>query len=506
MPAKTSPRKRICQGPIPPPFNNFGHQLLLDYKLLVDIVWQIVADIQLTLEKVPKSNSTAIALGIVATIVTAILILSVEPEAFWLALGAGFVGYLTGNSVDQYSRQKQLRKEVAYIRAQALEKLISGNWRLEYKPETEKNKELDHLVGNGTLEGDKNPVLIVLNEQHPFPGYGRLQAESLFVCRPQKNNSESISTSTTIGQIREAISEKIVETVSRYETKEVSFGNVIVIHGNSIAIDSPWLDQNKVPPLWLNKDKFEDVESIDKKASVRTYFATQVMFPQYMTTATFFIRAFMAGNAASCQIAVTTLGPLVFGIDYFNKRLLRSRMEMDGTIEKVTKKLTTKKLTTKDTTSSASLEQLRLVGLIGQAGDDFQSHVYEFDIKRLNISEKETEDYSKEFKEAIKESIRWPGFLLARQNLRELNSLTFTDDFFGKSEAIASVKTLYDQIARTLLDTLDTLGFDISAYRDKEGNYSINADKIDQLVLGERIQITHLKEVEKTEAEQPTPA
>ncbi len=156
-------------------------------------------------------------------------------------------------------------------------------------------------------------------------------------------------------------------------------------------------------------------------------------------------------------------------------------------------------------TSSLARGQLRLVRLISQAGNDFQSYLNVIEIKKLSVHEEESEEYSKEFKEAIKENIMWPGYVTAIQNLREANSLTFTDDFFGKTEAVASVKTLYDQIARALLDSLDTLGFDISAYRDREGNYSINAEKIDQLVLGERIQITQPKEAKKTEAEQPTP-
>ena len=54
---------------------------------------------------------------------------------------------------------------------------------------------------------------------------------------------------------------------------------------------------------------------------------------------------------------------------------------------------------------------------------------------------------------------------------------------------MASVRNLYDQVSRAVLDTLDTLGFDITDYRDSEGKYSINADKIDQLVVGEKIHI-----------------
>ncbi|MBP8047973.1 MAG: hypothetical protein KAY64_04450, partial [Anaerolineales bacterium] len=52
-----------------------------------------------------------------------------------------------------------------------------------------------------------------------------------------------------------------------------------------------------------------------------------------------------------------------------------------------------------------------------------------------------------------------------------------------------SIKTLYQQISRTILDTFDSMGFDITDYRDREGKYSINAEKIDRLIIGEEIKI-----------------
>ncbi|NEO85100.1 MAG: hypothetical protein F6J87_12750 [Spirulina sp. SIO3F2] len=65
--------------------------------------------------------------------------------------------------------------------------------------------------------------------------------------------------------------------------------------------------------------------------------------------------------------------------------------------------------------------------------------------------------------------------------------MTFTSDFFGRPESIASVSILYSLISKAVIDSLEDLGFDVSDYKDKEGNYTINAEKIDQLIVGETI-------------------
>ena len=93
----------------------------------------------------------------------------------------------------------------------------------------------------------------------------------------------------------------------------------------------------------------------------------------------------------------------------------------------------------------------------------------------------------------------WPGrymhAIYPNANWREANSVTFPSDFFGRPECLASIRVLYDQIARVILDDLDEEGFDISDYRNSQGVYSINADKIDQLIVGESIIIDNAKKV-----------
>jgi hypothetical protein len=98
-------------------------------------------------------------------------------------------------------------------------------------------------------------------------------------------------------------------------------------------------------------------------------------------------------------------------------------------------------------------------------------------------------NYQAEVSKLLKETVQWPGCFTRAGNWREQNSFTFTTDFFGRPEAIATVRSLYVQVSKAILDALESLGFDISDYRDKEGNYSINAEKIDHLVVGEKIYV-----------------
>ena len=44
------------------------------------------------------------------------------------------------------------------------------------------------------------------------------------------------------------------------------------------------------------------------------------------------------------------------------------------------------------------------------------------------------------------------------------------------------------------------IGFDVSEYRDAEGKYIINAEKIEQMVVGERVTCPHRREDGRQEA------
>jgi hypothetical protein len=302
-------------------------------------------------------------------------------------------------------------------------------------------------------------------------------------------------------EIRRRVFDNLTGKVSSLGIRETSMGEVVVVHGDSLLIDSVWLDRDKAPILWINKNELANARTVDPKASVRFYFATQILFPQYMTAATFFVRLFWAGNSASCQIAVTTLGPPAVDPNYFRERLLKHAREVkesDGKVAPITNGL--------NEDESEAIGSLMWVRSLSQQTRLFRSHYLDLDrIKKLEISSEKTaksKEYESEHRKIVEASAVWPGLYCKwYPNWRENNSYTFTTDFFGRSEAVASVRTLYDQISRSMLDTLDTLGFDISDYRDKDGKYSINAEKIEQLVVGETIQIDGSKKSRDSEAD-----
>lgn len=51
----------------------------------------------------------------------------------------------------------------------------------------------------------------------------------------------------------------------------------------------------------------------------------------------------------------------------------------------------------------------------------------------------------------------------------------------------AQLSLLYGQITRTALKAVEAGGFDISEYQDNNGRFLIQAGKIDQLVMGEQV-------------------
>jgi hypothetical protein len=80
----------------------------------------------------------------------------------------------------------------------------------------------------------------------------------------------------------------------------------------------------------------------------------------------------------------------------------------------------------------------------------------------------------------------WPGrYLFWRKNIRDLKSDPLGGDFFSYPELIGSITTTYKQVVDHILSELDEMGYDISHYKDKDGKLYINADRIEQLIIGE---------------------
>ncbi len=200
------------------------------------------------------------------------------------------------------------------------------------------------------------------------------------------------------------------------------------------------------------------------------------------TPATFFIRIYNAGNAASFQIAISTLGPIEGDFSYVMKRLAKYQSESSyqssetGTIQDAFKTpifdlLHLKSSNVNELPFKVQFDREKIKELKVYDSDSFKGH-----------------NYVSMYNEIVGSSAYWMGYKRYPNNLREINSLTFPSDFFGKPEAISTVSSLYEDISKCVLNSFEQLGYDISKYKNKDGMYSINADKIEQIVIGEKIE------------------
>jgi hypothetical protein len=426
---------------LPPPFSNFGHQVLFDYRMLVQMVWQVATEVREATQAMHALRGFMLV-GILCAGMIGIPVGYIADQG--AIVFASVLGVLLAIGFGRPFLNKRLRRRIAKVRARALEALILD----QLVPRDGMVQVPAGLAGNGELGTDRIPIVTVVHDSQPFSGYGRLRMDNLFVCRPKDGEAGRCS----MAQLDARAQERIMAKVRELHLPETTVGSVVVLHGESLSLTSPWLDSSQAPRLWLRRDDLPAVYDIDPMASVRVYLAIQIVFPQHMTAATFFVRLFQAGNGAAFQIAVTTLGPPRAGFEHLTRRLLENLVE--------------ERTGAAAGRSSTSLVPAAHDGLLDPA---FAGHV-------------------DEVLKSIAAFGRWPVHLQRRLgNWREATSLTFPDDFFGRPESIASVRTVYDQLGRALLDTLDENGFDISDYRDSEGRYAIHAEKIEQLVVGERI-------------------
>jgi hypothetical protein len=484
------PKRARMPKLLPPPFTNFGHQILFDYQMLVQMVWQVATAIATCMwEKRRAWNRrrravTAVTVGVavlgglymglvysVAAAIAGLLIV-----AFLYFIGARLFRDMA------FARYRwDLTSSIATIRAQALEalmqdKLVIGGDVPQVPSE---------LIGNGGLGGERVPVVTVVKDSQPFSGYGQLRTQKLFVCRPKDDEADRCSMVVLDERVRERITAKVREL----DLPETAFGPVVVVHGESLAMDSPWLDANKAPCLWLHRGYLPRVYQIDPRASVRVYFAIQIVFPQHMTAATFFVRLFSPGSGAAFQIAVTTMGPPRVGRDDLAMRLCKHEMERRGWVGRGIWHGGTP-------AEREGLSNLNKIGDSSESAPPFQNAVDEYSIAEIHAYGElmRGSQYSQRFDQLATLCTMWPGHLLGKSaNWREAHSLMFPADFFGRPELLASVRTVYDQLARAILDTLDENGLDISDYRDSEGRYAIHAETIEQLVVGERVHLDSSK-------------
>lgn len=475
--SKDFPRKAALPRFFPQPFNNFGHFYLFDHARFLQIIFQTVMEIKNmnTAARGIRWKSWVWAGGVFA--LTPIFSLMTSPGLVVLAIGAAFITHFIANAL--YS--KNLNKQIARHKAAVAEKLLRQEWK--------KNNQISiprRLIesfgqsGDGEIAGDLTPVLIMFNNEQPFPGFGSLQLDNKFICRPK---DEQIVREKQDAGLVSAVIEKLKTSFATKGINHVGFGKVVVINYDSISIDSPWLDKNKIPVLYQPIDQKDGFYELDESASARLYSVVEVLFPEYDSAACFFIRPFKAGNAAGCHIAITTLGPPVSGASYIRNRLVRFKVKEDaGAAKNFAQRR-------KDVGKNTTELELSVIG--AQYSDDFHGFLASHVVQALDpLEEKE---YSKErldktTKEILKFETFWPGkYYYFKYNIRERKSLTMGGDFFGYPELTGTISTIYDQLSRTILEAIEEQGFDISNYKDKDGKVSIKAESIDKLFIGEVI-------------------
>jgi len=470
----------------PFPFTTFGHQPRLDYRKLQYALWGVITQIRSITKNWARFSPLLTGAIFVATILIWVGIenntRAKEIEA--LVIAAIFLG---GSLAGKYFFGRSVLKKVANVRARALERLLQGKW--DESVPINNSKLIDatvKFVGSGNIDGSALPVVTIKSASQPFPGFGRLQSEESYLCRP---NTNSIAKPDVASELADNILIHVKTQLSASGIKNITFGKIVVIHASTLRLDSPWLDREKRPRLFVEQTRIETYKKEDSAASVREYFVIEVLFEEFMTTAYFFFRPFLAGNAAACHLAVCTLGPPVTTIDHLEKVLMQYKLSKSN---KNTPQLN------RDTLQNEKPEirDINLIRSILFDKKEFQSRldyksIKDNTIKNLyHLNYKQQNEFEKNYNGIVAENNFWPGMsIINSPNTREENSLTFTTDFFGRTESIASVKALYDQISRAILDAIKENGFDVSDYSDNEGNYTIKADKIDNLVVGEHIYI-----------------
>jgi hypothetical protein len=592
------PNRNKVPNLYPPVFNNFGHQSLFNYNLFFDIIWETINKIKSSV-LIEKNNSIrflikiAFVIDILLTIFCSCLGLNIIAIFQVIVYSTIFICGISINKIN-----KDAIKKIAKIRADTIDCLINSTWSSNPVIQNQIIK-----IGDGKIGGEKIPVIIVYNKQNSFPGYGKVQSENFFICRPKEKNSliwdstvfftdeikedffekvkkdethdlilqyinsklyenekykdlelhnenfiefinllilpdknfcsqiknlneiiknnsqikelyekldknkidiqrlnylllvelypQYISKSNscpTIDEIYKYVTDKITDKIKSIGINDLSIGNIIAIEAQSIQLDSNWLDYEKTPILWLNKSELKSVKSKDPRAHTRTYFVVQVLFPQYMTTATYFVRLFWASNSISCQISVATLGPPKIEKKHLLKRLLDHKTELkkNNYIQSLINNWTE----LISNTISRNYEEKKILNELKSISNQLNNSFISDPIKIRNIKRIKLENmikapsnyYNKKFKELISKCTAWPA--IYSEIWRDKKSNMFNTDFFGMPESIASVMTIYDQLSRTILDSFNFLGFDISDYHDKEGRYFINANKIENISVG----------------------
>lgn len=494
----------------PIPYNHLGHQVLLDYGSLASILWGAVHEIQEIYRGSPwRWLAPLLGLGLAMAGVCLGAGLWRQAADLGYVVVAVAAGVLFG-AVAYGTTRPRIARIAAGVRARHMRLLLQGSElpsAAAFKAARLAQRRLAEF-GDGKLGKDRCPVLVMTGDDQPFPAFGRHQARQLFVCRP---GDEKSPPRLSPEDLNTSVAEALLGMADNLGLSCVSSGSVIVVDGRTLRKDSRWLalgadgngshpmlppvlhqnaeednwGRDDMLPLYLPESRLPFVQSVDGRASVRVYTCIQAVAPEYLMCLTFFVRTFLAGKSAACEVNVSTLGPPAFNWDSVRDRLRVYEWELRG------RRADPYRLSPAPARITPLGARLRRIGLaLGDAPSPFQDSTDKPEVLHLEPFDEEANfDEKRQVDRIAGKSQLWPGSYTAMTNWREWYSLTFTSDFFGNTESRALLKTLYDRICRSALGHLKGLGFDISDYQDESGKFSINADSIEHLVVGERVYV-----------------
>lgn len=473
------PHAKILPRFFPTPFNNFGHYYLFDYKLYLSIIHKVLVDLQ------SKGKVNYKAKAFLLSFLGAIITLPIIPPIVSVIVFLTIFFYVKRRTISR------VESNFAEIRYDYISKLLKYDTSF-FIPDIEFDQKFkESWVEKAVVEAKEVPIVVFFNNLHPFPGFGKLQIENTFICPPDDlKECNELDTK----KIFELVTNEIKQRVEKSGIQDYNFGKIISVDSDSIYMDSGILNSDKTPMLKMDSTFSSNIP--DERLSSRIYFVVQLLFPETLTAASFFIRFYKASNAASCQISVTTLGPPLDKIDLFIDRYnsyLDEKARSGFKFPRISLRNPFIRSEAKRQKLYKELESLDSRDK-NRGKKFFEGHIDFKWLKRLDlfaVKSQRDKDFLKRFRKIVDESIYWPGGHRYPLNYRETHSLTFTDDFFGRPESISAVRTAYDQISKAVLDTFEDIGFDISEYKNEQGKYSINADKIDQLVVGEKISLSN---------------
>ena len=480
-------------------FNNYGHSSLFDHERFLTIIYQ-------TVEKYKKISAgfkfsqwhVWTAFGV--TFLLMVTYVTQVREISTIELLACFLPGVLILILAQPQTQKKMNKAIAEYKAEILRQLLEGTWMSDKEIGIPENLlALLSLVGHANYIEGKCPVLVMFNNENPFPGFGKVLLDKQFVCSPKKieqtvHLSEDDFFAEVTGNLRERL--------TRCQIANMCFGKVVVLSAESITIDSPWLDDGKIPSLLKEIEDVEMLAQSDKHASSRVHFLIEVLFPQYDTSSCFFVRTYKAGAAIGFHISITTVGPPHTTEKDIKAKLSRYAVEASGDDTAFNEEQNT------DTSRQGS--EIFKIRSQAKFMEKFHIPISKSSLDELDmLEEKKSEkkvDYHERCKKIIERETSWPGrYYYFPKNIRDRHSDNIGGDFFGYPELTGAITSAYNEIVDGILNTVAEKGFDVSPYRDKDGKLTINAERIESVLVGEVVNVKS-KDGEKKNTEAQVPA